>query len=218
MGDFNFPEINWVTERCEAGPNHIASQFLKTVKNCFLIQHQREPTRFREGEKSNTVDLIFTNREEMAMECGMMAGLGKSDHLTLLVTISFVCEDPPRLNRRNFRKMDSAVLRGALAGINWQDELSGLEVDETWTKIKNKITEAIEASTPMSRTSGRKGKTWMDKDTLTIVRKKHKLFRRWQETRDGQDYQAYKKIKSENSLLASMLARHQDQMESLISY
>ncbi|KAA0201322.1 hypothetical protein HAZT_HAZT010647 [Hyalella azteca] len=33
----------------------------------------------------------------------------------------------------------------------------------------------------------------MDKDTLTIVRKKHKLFRRWQETRDGQDCQAYKK-------------------------
>jgi hypothetical protein len=73
--------------------------------------------------------------------------------------------------------MDSAVLRGAYAGINWQDKLSGLDVDKTWTKIKKKITEAIEASTPLSRISGRKGKTWMDKDTLTIVREKHKLFR-----------------------------------------
>jgi hypothetical protein len=31
----------------------------------------------------------------------------------------------------------------------------------------------------------------MDKGTLTSVRKKHQLFRRWLQTRDGQDYTAY---------------------------
>jgi methyl coenzyme M reductase subunit C len=37
------------------------------------------------------VDMIFTNRKEMVIECRMMAGLGKSDHITLLGTVSFIC-------------------------------------------------------------------------------------------------------------------------------
>ena len=37
----------------------------------------------------------------------------------------------------------------------------------------------------------------MDKGTLTSVRKKHQLFRRWLQTRDGQDYSEYKKASNQ---------------------
>ena len=61
-------------------------------------------------------------------------------------------------------------------------------MEATWALIKHSINEAIQESVPLTKVTGHRGKRWMDKETLALVRKKHKLFRRWQETQDGQDY------------------------------
>lgn len=71
--------------------------------------------------------------------------------------------------------------------VDWEADLDGLSVEDTWQHIKAKINYAVEASVPKTKVTGHRGKRWMDKGTLSSVRKKHKLFRRWQETADGQD-------------------------------
>ena len=51
----------------------------------------------------------------------------------------------------------------------------------------------------MTKVTGHRGKRWMDKETLASVRKKHKLFRRWQETQDGQDCLLYSRARNQAS-------------------
>ena len=194
IGDFNYPELDWYTETSNAGPNHKATKFLKTTKDALFIQHQKKPTRYREGQQSNTLDLVFTDSEELIQEVKVEAPLGKSDHYSLLLSLSVSPSRIEKKPRKNFGKMDSKILKNELKQINWQENLESKDTNETWEFIKDKITEAIDKSTPMSKPTSKRGKQWMDKATLDIVKNKHKLFREWHKNgNDKNDKKDYNK-------------------------
>ena len=94
FGDFNLPSINWDTESCRNNESHEASQFLQAYTDACLFQHQKETTRFREGEKPSLVDLVLKNKEDMIKDISTEAGLAKSDHFCLFITLNAttVCE------------------------------------------------------------------------------------------------------------------------------
>ena len=194
MGDFNFPEINWNTETSNVSENHPATQFLTAIKDAFLIQNQKTPTRFRQGQKENVVDLVFTSSEDIINDISVIAGLGKSDHHCLIIDLNLLPQNETSSNKRNFRKTDIEKLKNSLNQCDWESELENKSVNETWNVIKEKINLAIEDSTPLTKTcSSKKGKANMSKETLEIVREKHRLFRQWHKTRSKKDEKAYKK-------------------------
>ncbi|KAL8558459.1 hypothetical protein ACOMHN_052276 [Nucella lapillus] len=117
LGDFNFPQINWAEERSEGGPHHAATKFLKATRDAFLIQQQKEPTRFREGEKSNVVDLIFTNRDDMVDDTSTVAGIRKSDHFALVISLNCTFTEPPRTKRFNYQRTDVEKLKEVLGPV-----------------------------------------------------------------------------------------------------
>ena len=88
FGDFNLPSINWDTESCRNNESHEASQFLQAYTDACLFQHQKDTTRFREGEKPSVVDLVLTNKEGMIKDISTEAGLGKSDNFCLFITLN----------------------------------------------------------------------------------------------------------------------------------
>ena len=88
VGDFNYPEIDWSQEKSTAGNNHPATKFHKATKDCFLIQHQIQPTRHRDGQNSTLDDLVLTNREDIVQDINMTGAIGKSDHATILVNLA----------------------------------------------------------------------------------------------------------------------------------
>lgn len=197
VGDFNYPDIDWNLEKSRVGPEQLATKFLETTKDVFLIQHQKTPTRFREGEKANTVDLVFTNKEDMIIDIGLEAGLGKSDHFLLAIQFSCSYGSTPKTERFSFHRTDVGILKDKLGNVDWDEELGNATVNEAWCNIKARINAAISSSTPISRSNGRRGKSWMNPSTLAVVRKKHKLFRKWQETRADEDYQAYLRARNQ---------------------
>ena len=75
--------------------------------------------------------------------------------------------------------------------MDWDEELGVQTVNAMWLTFRSNLNSVVEKCTPKKKTTGRKGKGWMDQDTLSSVRKKHRLFRRWLLTRDGADYQHY---------------------------
>ena len=210
MGDFNYPQVDWSGNRCDAGSDHPASQFLKATNDAFLIQHQTNPTRYREGEKANIVDLIFTNRDDIVKDITTIAGIGKSDHFTILINLNCAYEKSPRLSRLNFSKTDFSKLRKKLSEADWDMELSGKTVNEAWLHFKDRLHEAVTKSTPMSRSSGRRGKSWMDRETLNSVRKKHQLFRIWQQTRNEEDYTRYIKTRNKARKMCRLAQKRQE--------
>ena len=179
FGDFNYPELNWNTETSNASEQHIATKFLQATKDALLIQHQKTPTRFREGQRSNTLDLILTDSEELVQELKVDAPLGKSDHYSLIFTLSVSYYEVKKLPRRNYRKTNVTILKDELKKVNWNQELENKDTNETWLCIKSKISDAINKSTPMTRPPGKQQKKWMNSDTLESVREKHRLFREW---------------------------------------
>ena len=121
------------------------------------------------------------------------AGLGKSDHFSLIIKLTCNYDDPTKQSRYNFKKTNIYILREVLGTTNWKQELENLYVKNTWIKIRECIHTANEKSTPKSRIPLKRGKSWMDKTTLKSIRQKHRLFRIWKDTRDAEDYRQYSK-------------------------
>ena len=137
MGDFNFPEIDWELEMSSVGEERWPTKFLNATKDAFLVQHQTEKTRHRQGEQSNLLDLVFTSREDIINEILTIAGLGKSDHSVLVIDFVGGMEIVRNEERRfDFKRADYAAMRKDLAAIDWNKELEKKSTEESWTVKK----------------------------------------------------------------------------------
>ncbi len=76
MGDFNLKEINWQRQATSVSGNHPATIFLEATRDLFLSQHVTEPTRIRESNNPSSLDLIFTNEENMIDKVEHNNGIG----------------------------------------------------------------------------------------------------------------------------------------------
>ena len=141
----------------------------------------------------------WINRDDMVNEITTSAGIGKSDHIALIINLACYSQEELHSTRLNYTKADFDQQRRFLGGVNWIVDLDGLDVEATWALIKHRINEAIQESVPLTKVTGHRGKRWMDKETLASVRKKHKLFRHWQETQDGQDCLLYSRARNQAS-------------------
>ena len=89
LGDFNVPNIDWVSKSILPRARKLDRDFFETVSDNFLCQHVKEHTRFRGAEKS-VLDLIFTKEEEDVKNVKVLLPLGRSDHG--IVIGEFVCK------------------------------------------------------------------------------------------------------------------------------
>ena len=62
LGDFNVPKIDWKEKDLKRGARKIERDMLDVVNDCFLYQHVKVDTRFR-NESSSNLDLAFTKEE-----------------------------------------------------------------------------------------------------------------------------------------------------------
>ena len=86
-GDFNFPGIDW---RCMSSSSKMENDFVEAIRDSYLYQHVVEPTRCRHGQNPSTLDLIFTNQEEIMTNIKYHSPLGKSDHSC--IKFDFLCQ------------------------------------------------------------------------------------------------------------------------------
>ena len=87
-GDFNYANINW-SDCIESTRDPHAQCFLDTLHDLILYQHVDVPTRYRDSQSFNTLDLVITNEEHMINEISYLPALGLSDHICM--QFSFLC-------------------------------------------------------------------------------------------------------------------------------
>ena len=183
LGDFNYPEIDWSLEKSTMGENHPATKFYKATKEAYLIQHQMEPTRFRDGQRPTLDDLVLTNRDDIVQDITRVGALGKSDHATILVKLAVVGQATKVHVRPNYHKGDYAGMRQYFDATDWEKEFQDLTVNQAWISFREKTEEAKSRFIPKTKTTGGKKNKWMDRDTLETVKKKRKLYRKWLDTK-----------------------------------
>ena len=192
LGDFNVPKIDWNSKDLVLGARRIENQVLDIVNDCFLHQHVKEPTRFKNNE-SSTLDLIFTKEEEDVRNIQVLQPLGQSDHG--IVTAEFICEWRHRVvkrPRRIYHKGNYGVIIQGLEQINWEREFENKSVQECWDIFKTKLEALLVENIPMSNPKDY-NEPWMNRTLMKKWKKKYFAWKRYTESKSFQRYREYKK-------------------------
>ena len=220
IGDFNMPEADWKYMVSNKEDSHFTSRFIEKTKDLFLTQHITQPTRVKTGQRSNILDLIFSNEEDMIENIQYLPPLWsnkgnlekESDHLLLLFDIKCYSDlknnDNPGydLQKGNYQNM-----RNTLAAINWEDLLKDTNIDQAETIITKAITKAIQENIPKRKvvpTKVGRRPIWMNRTAIRKVKKKHKAWQRFCRTRTGRDYENY--ISARNSSKKMLMSALKD--------
>ena len=180
VGDFNYREINWIDNSTTVSENHPATKFLECIRDAYLYQHLKEPTRVRENNEPSTLDLVLTNEESMVENINFDLGLGKSYHLTLSFEYTcFTSTDPDvTFLKRNYFKGDYVAINENLKNIHWENALNGLDLAQSWTYFAEKLVELTESFIPVSkvRDEGKKNNPYVTRSGREAIKKKtHKM-------------------------------------------
>ena len=192
MGDFNVPKIDWADKDLLLGARRIEIQVMDVVNDCFLHQHVKKPTRFRNNE-SSTLDLIFTKEEEDVRNIEILQPLGQSDHG--IVVADFICEWKHRVvkkPRRIYHKGNYTNIVKGLEEINWDIEFENKSVQECWDIFKTKIEALLIENIPMSKPKDY-NEPWMNRALMKRWKKKYFAWRRYTESKSFIRYREYKK-------------------------
>ncbi|BHF62260.1 hypothetical protein SprV_0200524100 [Sparganum proliferum] len=85
MGDFNAPHIDWSSTHANSSEQTFDGSFLNTALNLFLTQHVMLPTRVREGQQANCLDLVLTKSEDSIDEVSCLPPLD----IPIIETVQF---------------------------------------------------------------------------------------------------------------------------------
>lgn len=196
MGDFNYPNINWELSTTKGG-NTEEQKFLDCLEDNFLVQLIEKPTRWRGTDNPTTLDLIITGDENNIENIELQSPLGKSDHC--VITFNFICQT--HLNkasdkRRSYHKANYTAIKQELNDFNWENHLGKHEnTDTAWTRFREKIEEIIEKHVPLSKTGGQFSVP-LDKETLSLIKEKTRLNRKFINTKDEKTRKEYNRVRN----------------------
>jgi len=200
MGDFNHPEIDWLSESCYQSANHPSTIFLNVIHDTFFYQHCAEPTHSRPGQRANTLHLVFTSEEGLINNLIYCSPLGKSDHSTLQFQLT--CSVVPECvstKKFNYNKVNYEGMQSYLREVDWDSIIStGTSADECWSQIESQLKEARDRYVPCftHKQGDRKKPPWMDAETKASMKSKAQLYRKYRRTKKPDDYIEYRKVRN----------------------
>ncbi|CAG2257804.1 unnamed protein product [Mytilus edulis] len=191
MGDFNYDKINWETWSTPTNEQSREYKFIECLRDCFLYQHVLKPTRGRINQDPHILDLLLTNEEGMISDVEYLSPLGKSDHSVL--TFKFNCYIEETNSERikfYYDKADLDGLRTDLSNIDWYNIMKEKSTNEQWIFFKDKLLELQSKYIPHKKIgqSSKKNKAvGLNQETLKAIRKKHRCWTRYMETKSSEN-------------------------------
>ena len=207
VGDFNIPQIDWELEVAHAPSTHYSHAFLETIRDSFLFQHVRHPTRFRLGETPNVLDLVITNEEGMVRKLDHIPGLGSSDHVVLkftLVCYAMVDSSPPPYHSIT----DYALLTKTLSSYDW-NRIDSMNLEDSYDFFKSYITQALESCTKRKILRSKKN-IYMNRKALQLRKRKKMLWSTYCRTRSILDHARFAQCRNELRGMTRALRREHE--------
>ena len=200
LGDFNLHHPLWTIAPHLATRGATAAQPLATIMQDFqlhLLTTPGAPThRWTDGE--STIDLTFaTERLKSCMlYCKVEHGRDcDSDHLPISTSIAWEWHPTAPIRKRQWTKTNVELLqtmvKGCLPHVPATELNDRHSIDAYVGSITNALQAGIEASTPWSKPSPR-AVPGFDQACKEVCRDVQQLRRRWQQTRQEDDYEAYR--------------------------
>ena len=80
LGDFNYPKIDWTHYTTTNNTDDPNFMFLESIRDCFLQQYVKSPTRGRNCDNPSPIDLVLCNNDDLVLDVSVLSPFGKSDH------------------------------------------------------------------------------------------------------------------------------------------
>ena len=192
MGGFDYRNIEWRNGVCSS--NDETSKFLQCVNYCFLAQHVTSPTR-----GTSLLDLVMTTEPELLDEVIDFGCFSNSDHRMLGWKLNLDYDSNNRGTRvkYNYKRMDKEAILYELSVIDWHSIFEG-SVGDCWEAFKQKMLELQRRFVPKTnKNGGRVKKIWMSHRAIKLVKKKHRVYRRYRDDSHPAVVRISKKAKAE---------------------
>lgn len=199
MGDFNYKEINWETTTTTASIDHQSSKFIEKIMDNFLYQHVNKPTRYRGEETPNILDLVFTNEAGMIDSIDHCSPLGNSDHEILEFNLMYstpILTDMKKDKKMCYFKGDYDTINSELTQIEWENILATGGINDLWDRFVDSLSNSCRKNIPVYKSKPKCYDTpWMNKETLTAVQNKRKMWKKYKYCRNPQNKANYDQAK-----------------------
>ncbi|KAK9445095.1 hypothetical protein VB005_01558 [Metarhizium brunneum] len=226
LGDFNLHHPLWsIQRRIRYGPS---AQRLITIIEDFQLELLTEPGtpthRWKDGE--STIDLTFATEDltRHVTHCKIDGGLDcDSDHLPIDTALDWEWKAATVTRKRLWSKTKIPILRQIVKDRLHQN-YDGMEpknegdIDALVSSIVKALNAGIDASTPWSNPCSR-SIAGFDQECKDICTEVQQLRRRWQQTRQDDDYEAYRQARNKKGRHIQKLLRnsHRQRVEEASS-
>ena len=178
-GDLNYSEIDW--DSWSTTDTQHSTDFLEAIRDSFLYQHVREPTRARGTDRPSLLDLVLTNEEHMVNNIQYGAPLGKSDHAVLTFNIDCYATDTTSQSQARFlyHKGDYGAMRREL-DIDWEETFGEHQDDPShmYDTFTTKLLDLQQKYIPTYKHKpAHKRKTHISPTTREAIREKRRKWR-----------------------------------------
>ena len=195
-GDFNLPGIEWASWTTKSDYNSTEFKFIECIRNCFMEQLITSPTRGRGTNEPSVLDLVLTDNSDTVDDHTIGPPLGKSDHSTLIIDMKFLPESRrTRQSKYLYNKANYSGMREDL-DIDWKECLQDKQIEQQWAVFLEALETAMKKHIPRTRVRGSSKKnkahsTPLDQKALGKLKKKHALWKRYLNSKNGEIYLEY---------------------------
>jgi hypothetical protein len=197
LGDFNFPNINWLQNLFP--PNTIPLKSL--IDDCLFTQHVTQPTRY-----SNVLDLVLTrcvNGTDINIH--YLPPLARSDHICLAVKIKlpYPIETKSMASHRVakycYKRANWDAIRRDLILCDWNLFLSSSNVNDCWHTFKQNLQTVVDKNIPKvfpNPYAKHKKPKWILGKDLTVLKSKKEAWAQYRCSRSPDDLANYKRMRN----------------------
>ena len=167
MGDFNCPDIDWVSLTAET---YSSSLLCDVVFDNNLSQLVITPTHVR----GNILDLVLTNSESLFKRIWVDETNDYSDHFMIYFAV-YTKELPPKGPKYSYvpdySKVDFEGMCSFLLDHDFSDYLVSNNIDELWLYFKLLLHEAVDLFVPKARVSLHNSPKWFTPEIRHAINK-----------------------------------------------
>ena len=180
VGDFNYPSICWDDLSTSESNEHVFFRFIECLRDNYLTQFVSNPTRYRDGQTSNVLDLLLVDKCEIIKNITYGMSLGASDHISLYVELDCnVINIDSKTVKRNYYRGNYLSVREDLLSVNWA-EMDSMDLHESWNFFHKQVTDCTEKHIPVIKNVGKRQKSkWMDEYCFRCVKDKYNAWNKY---------------------------------------
>ncbi len=167
---------------------HFAAGLHQNCSGLFHLPTSR-PTRYRQENVPNPLDLIHINEDGMVNNVNYPPELGLSDHACLCFDLNRYAEckvkdEPQYINDHG----DYERLNSLLEQIEWEEDIKRLNYRDAWDYFAGTYTEMIDDCIPKNKSVKGKKNKYLTREAMKCRHTKYHNWKRFTESEDYLDY------------------------------